>query len=352
MKVFISSTYLDLMDYRRLASEAVERLGQQGVRMEVFGARPAEPTTASLSEVIDSDLFIGIYAHRYGFVPEGSSRSITEEEYDAATAESKPIFCFLVAEDYPWRPSFIEEEPGKSKLKAFKSRVKSSFIVESFTTPEDLAFKIGTSLGRHLANSGPVTGKTNPFLAGLASAGNLEAMLEVALRYLETATKTDYNQIFLAAAADYGSRLVAVANSITPGKQEYRVASFGGLLGNSFLNGKIINAANVKNWQNYFDAVGETKSELVVPIVRESLALGLLNAESEVENHFDEEMVHRVKLLADALAEALVQYGWNPALRQAGLPWVRRFPTEDGMTKGVAGSAQPEASSGRLTPRA
>jgi GAF domain-containing protein len=166
-------------------------------------------------------------------------------------------------------------------------------------------------------------------------------MLDVALRYLEAATKTDYNQIFLAAAADYGSILVAVANSITPGKQEYRLASFGGLLGHSFLNGKIINAANVKNWQNYFNAVGETKSELVVPIVKESLVLGLLNAESEVENHFDGDIVHRVKLLADASAEALVQYGWNPALRQAGLPWVRRFPQGEGTTEGVAGTPNP-----------
>jgi hypothetical protein len=138
MKAFISSTYLDLVDYRRLASEAVERLGQQGVRMEVFGARPTEPTTACLSEIIDSDLFIGIYAHRYGFIPASSSLSITENEYDTATAEGKPIFCFLIAEDYPWRPSFIEEEPGRGKLKAFKSKVNSSLIVESFTTPEDL----------------------------------------------------------------------------------------------------------------------------------------------------------------------------------------------------------------------
>lgn len=44
MKIFISSTYKDLVDHRARTAEAIERLGQQGVRMEVFGARPNEAT--------------------------------------------------------------------------------------------------------------------------------------------------------------------------------------------------------------------------------------------------------------------------------------------------------------------
>jgi hypothetical protein len=39
MKVFLSSTYVDLMEHRRQAAEVLERLGQQAGRMEVFGAR-------------------------------------------------------------------------------------------------------------------------------------------------------------------------------------------------------------------------------------------------------------------------------------------------------------------------
>ena len=66
MKVFVSSTYKDLVDHRAKVAEAVERLGQQGVRMVVFGARPSEATEASLDEVDVSEVFVGIYAHRYG----------------------------------------------------------------------------------------------------------------------------------------------------------------------------------------------------------------------------------------------------------------------------------------------
>jgi hypothetical protein len=45
MKVFLSSTYSDLVDHRKAAAEALERLGQQVGRMEIFGSRPNPKTT-------------------------------------------------------------------------------------------------------------------------------------------------------------------------------------------------------------------------------------------------------------------------------------------------------------------
>ncbi len=102
MKVFISSTHKDLVDHRAKVAEAVERLGQQGVRMVVFGARPSEATEASLDEVDVSEVFVGIYAHRYGYVPLGSQSSITRMEFDHARKLGKPILCFVVDDDHPW----------------------------------------------------------------------------------------------------------------------------------------------------------------------------------------------------------------------------------------------------------
>jgi Domain of unknown function (DUF4062) len=101
MKIFLSSTYQDLVEYRAVAAEALERLGQQGVRMEVFGARPADATTASLSEISESNALVGIYAHRYGHIPKGQSISITEQEFEFARSNSKPTFCFLVDPEQP-----------------------------------------------------------------------------------------------------------------------------------------------------------------------------------------------------------------------------------------------------------
>jgi hypothetical protein len=47
-------------------------------------------------------------------------------------------------------PRHIEPEPGQSKLKAFKDRIKTSVVRDTFTTPEDLAYKVAASLGRFL----------------------------------------------------------------------------------------------------------------------------------------------------------------------------------------------------------
>jgi CheY-like chemotaxis protein len=150
MKIFLSSTYQDLINHREAAARAVERLGQQGVRMEVFGARPLEPTSACLAEILDSDALVGIYAHRYGYVSVGQSKSITEQEFDFALEKQKAIFCFVVDEEYPWLPKHVEAEPARTRLREFLQRIREKVVIDTFTTPEDLAFKVASSLGRYL----------------------------------------------------------------------------------------------------------------------------------------------------------------------------------------------------------
>ena len=185
MKVFLSSTYVDLIDYRAAAIRAVEGTNYQASKMEVFGARSEEPVEACLKEVEASDFFIGIYAHRYGHVPAGSDFSITEMEYDHAKRHGKKIYCFVVDEEnQPWLPKFIEGEPGAEKLKDFKQRIQADYTRDSFTTPDDLRAKVANALSHYVANhhsvstSSPVyeprkpTGSTlptQPFFFGRAA---------------------------------------------------------------------------------------------------------------------------------------------------------------------------------------
>jgi hypothetical protein len=118
--------------------------------MEVFGARPSEATDVCFQEIEESDALVGIYAHRYGYVPQGAASSITEQEFDFAREKAKQPFCFMVADDCPWLPRHIEGEPGRSKLAAFKARIRESFVTDVFSSPEDLAYKLAASLGRFL----------------------------------------------------------------------------------------------------------------------------------------------------------------------------------------------------------
>lgn len=150
MQVFLSSTYIDLVEHRKAALEALERLGHGVNRMEIFGARPMEPVVACLEEVDKSDLFLGIYAHRYGYVPPGSRRSITEKEFERALKMGKPLVCFVVDDACKWREEHIEEDPGKTRLMKFKNRIRRTLVTDSFCEPLHLALKVATSIGRHI----------------------------------------------------------------------------------------------------------------------------------------------------------------------------------------------------------
>jgi hypothetical protein len=55
MKVFLSSTYNDLIEHRKAAHDALEQLGLNVIWMEAFGARTEDSTTACLKEVEESD---------------------------------------------------------------------------------------------------------------------------------------------------------------------------------------------------------------------------------------------------------------------------------------------------------
>jgi Domain of unknown function (DUF4062) len=164
MKVFISSTFCDLQRYRAAVADAIERLGIQLSRMEAFGARPEEPSRACLDEVEASDLFVGIYAHRYGFVPDGSTVSITEAEFDRATKLRRPTFCFLVDNEYTWDETLIEGDPGRTRLDALKARIGSLVVRDIFTTSEVLATRVATAIGRYLI--------ADPRRSGAASVDN------------------------------------------------------------------------------------------------------------------------------------------------------------------------------------
>ncbi len=148
MKTFISSTYEDLAPYRDRVAQAIERLGHQAIRMEVFGARPEEATEACIDEIESCDAFIGLYAHRYGHVPTGSEQSITEMELDFASKMKLPIFCYLVDEGFPWRPSYIDMDTARTKLIALKDHINRNHVRDTFATPDDLAFKVAAALGR------------------------------------------------------------------------------------------------------------------------------------------------------------------------------------------------------------
>lgn len=165
MKVFISSTYEDLKDYRKAAIRAVEGKSYQVFKIEVFGERSNAPQTTCLEEVEQCDLFIGIYALRYGSIPKGENISINEMEYDCARKLGKNILCFILDEEnQPWLRKWIDDGTVKSKLITFKKKIEKHHICYYFTTPDDLQVKVSNALSYYIVNN---------YEAGSSSAINL-----------------------------------------------------------------------------------------------------------------------------------------------------------------------------------
>ncbi len=102
MKVFLSSTALDLVAHRQVADDTILRLSQETILMERFGPQPGTPVAECERLARESDIVLCIVAHRYGFVPEKGKGSITRREVEAAQAEDREVLVFLVADGYPW----------------------------------------------------------------------------------------------------------------------------------------------------------------------------------------------------------------------------------------------------------
>lgn len=145
-KVFISSTSKDLASHREEVDKTLRQLGFTTIKMEDFAAMGSRAVEACISKVDQADIYIGIFAYRYGFIPEGSDISITEIEFNRARANGIECLCFMVDENTPWLVSHIEDEPGRTKLQALKTRISRDVVWAAFSTPTDLALQVTKAL--------------------------------------------------------------------------------------------------------------------------------------------------------------------------------------------------------------
>ncbi len=167
MKVFLSSTAVDLVDYRKAADDTILRLSQDAVVMERFGPLPGEPVAESERKARECDVVVCIVAHRYGYEPEKGRGSITRREVETAKAAGKDVLVWIVADDHPWLekkeqdlltdptvladPARVAEvAKGVGALIDFKSWLQATFVCDRFTTPDDLGRRIAIALKTHV----------------------------------------------------------------------------------------------------------------------------------------------------------------------------------------------------------
>lgn len=156
VRVFLSSTYVDLSQTRAEVIKWLQGVFEADLTiMETFGSDAAPPDILSVRRVRDCDLFVGIYAHRYGTVDPTIGKSITELELDEAkqslsTGTLKDILLYVIDEKSTW---VLGHKDKSSAAEAGRKGLRHKAAEHTYTlfqTGADLPFFILRDVRRKL----------------------------------------------------------------------------------------------------------------------------------------------------------------------------------------------------------
>ncbi|MGY1702949.1 ATP-binding protein [Geodermatophilus sp. SYSU D00697] len=91
LKVFVSSTMEELAAERRAVREAITAMRLTPVLFEL-GARPHPPRDLYRAYLAQSDVFVGVYGERYGWIAPGMAVSGLEDEFQLSAGKPRLIY--------------------------------------------------------------------------------------------------------------------------------------------------------------------------------------------------------------------------------------------------------------------
>lgn len=147
-QVFVSSTYMDLIEERQLVSQTVLQCGCYPVGMEFLPAFNDSQWEFVKQVIDDSDIFLVIIGGRYGSIQSSENPiSYVEMEYDYAKKMNKRIIP-LVCDNIEELPAKKVEKSfmGIEQLKAFIHKVENEQLVKFWSCKSDLKNAIITTL--------------------------------------------------------------------------------------------------------------------------------------------------------------------------------------------------------------
>jgi predicted ATPase len=157
LRVFVSSTLAELAPERAAVARAITALRLTPVLFEL-GARPHPPRELYRAYLAQSDVFVGLYWQRYGWIGPGMDISGLEDEFRLSGSIPRLLY---VKEPAP------DREPRlTAMITELQSRGADSY--RSFRTPRELARLVGDDLALLLSerfaarDDGAGTGATSP----------------------------------------------------------------------------------------------------------------------------------------------------------------------------------------------
>jgi hypothetical protein len=156
-RIYVSSTYSDLKQHREQVYRTLRKLGHDVVAMEDYVAADQRPLDRCLADVAACELYVGIFAHRYGYIPEQGNPegpSITELEYRHAQALDIPRLVFLLDPVVPWPLNQVDAFTGDGEeggqIRALHEELGRDRLVGFFSTADQLAHEVSVAVTRQL----------------------------------------------------------------------------------------------------------------------------------------------------------------------------------------------------------
>src|SRR5271157_4928890 len=160
---YVSSTFEDLKEHREAVRVALHKIKQNVNAMEYYAASDERPMEVCLEDVAKCDVYSGIFAWRYGYVPKRpdpqNEKSITELEYREASKRSKRRLIFMVKKGGAWPTDLMDAVTGENergtRIETLRKELCEQHGVAFFGDPKDLALQVGLAVFRELAIDQP-----------------------------------------------------------------------------------------------------------------------------------------------------------------------------------------------------
>lgn len=155
--IYLSSTYEDLKEYRRVVFDALHKSGHQVIAMEDYVAADQRPVDKCLKDVEKADIYVGLFAFRYGYIPPPQHNnpkglSITELEFRRAEALGKPCLIFVVNDTTAWPRVFDDAHNSDDKgehIKSLRLHLLMEKLASPFSAPHELSTLVLAAMMKH-----------------------------------------------------------------------------------------------------------------------------------------------------------------------------------------------------------
>lgn len=159
-QVFVSSTYDDLIEERKEATQAILKCNCFPAGMELFPASNKKQWNVIKQVIDDSDFYLLILAGRYGSLgidDTGKKTGYTEMEFDYALSQDKPIIVMLHRCPETLSAKLTEKQNIK-RLEKFRNKAMSGRLVAFWENKDQLNGEILSSLNKMMASAPEAAG--------------------------------------------------------------------------------------------------------------------------------------------------------------------------------------------------